>query len=262
MSAQALQRVIVRLLHDPDLTRATRGAALTPTERGWLAQVDPRRWRADPMRRFRMLRALIEEYPVTAALFVRAQGVAGLNAFFESSAFHRSVQSRGVLAIDFGAWLCVQRQADPLHHIAGYAQLEHAIARVRRAPAVRHPVDQSARWQRAPWIAIGRGPLTDWQRLRAGLHAHPEGATAAILDLAVAVVAEAGPAEAWLVDGTGAPQVEALPEALYRALAELQRPQTWSECRAALIREGAEREDADDLLRGLIDDVLLTVCAD
>lgn len=264
MSALALQRVMVRMLHDPDLDRATRDAGLTPTEKEWLAQVDPRRWRADPLRRYRLLQTLIEAYPVSVALCVRARDVAFIDRFFESPCFHASVQNRRVLAIDFGGWLidAARADADALAPVAEYAHIEHAIAQVRRAPSVHQPADPTRRWRLAPWIKIGRGPLDAWQQMRGQLLAHPGGPTAGILDPSFGVHSDVSSPSAWLVDGSCEPQVEALPSALYMALDALREPQDWTGCLAGLTRAGADVDDADDLLRSFIDDVLLTATED
>lgn len=261
MSAQALQRVVVRLLHDPDLDRATRGAGLTATQRRWLERTDPRRWRADPMRRYRLLQTLIEEYPVSVALSVRAQDVAGIDRFFESACFHDGVQNRSVLALDFGAWLISNPPPNDAT-VVEHARIEHAIAQVRRVPAVRHPADPARRWQLAPWIAVGRGPVDAWQQMRIDLLAHSGGLTVGILDPTFGVHCKSSAITAWMVDGSGDPKVEALPKALSMVLEALRRPLGWADCIAALTGAGADLNDADDLLRALIDDVLLTAVAD
>lgn len=256
MSAQALQRVVVRMLHDPDVERACAGAELSATERGWIEAVDPRRWRADPLRRYRVLQALIEEYPVSAARVVRGPGAPTFDAFFEGRWFHQTVQQRGVLAHAFGAWLGTLEEAAP------FAAIEAAIARVRRVPSVRHAADRRARWRAAPWIAWGQGPLAAWEAARARLHDHPGGPVAAALDLKLRL--RPGPLTEvhWLVDGAGSPRVEEPPEALVAFLDACRAPLHWVGLRAAIEAAGAEPEDADDLIEGFIDDVLLTLDAD
>ena len=72
MNAQALQRVVVRMLYDPALVDAVYGGApvegLDAPGRAHLIRVDRRAWATDPYRRSRSLKALIEEMPVSAAL--------------------------------------------------------------------------------------------------------------------------------------------------------------------------------------------------
>lgn len=256
MSAQALQRVVVRMLHDPDLARATAGADLSASERGWIEAVDPRRWRADAMRRYRVLHALIDEYPVSAAQIVRGAGVACFDRFFEGPWFHRTVQARGVLALAFGAWLQSRPEAAP------FAGIERAIAQVRRAACVRHRVDRAARWKAAPWIAWGDGPVAAWAALHARLAAHPDGPIAAALDSTLPLSRALGASTAWLVDGSAEPRVEEPPEALTAFLEAARRPLDWAQACAALIAAGAEPAEADALLVGFIDDALLTRSAD
>jgi hypothetical protein len=252
----ALQRVVVRLLHDPHLERATTGAALSATEMAWLKAVDPRRWRADPMRRYRLLQALIEEYPVAAAQVVRADGVPALDRFFESADFHQSVQARKVLALDFGTWLT--RRAI----CADAARLERAIAIVRRTPRRPRPGDATCAWRRAPWIAVGRGNLEGWQRLRQALAAHPGGILAGVLDIDCGLPDAAGPTEDWLVDGGSTPHVEALVPALAEFLRGLDAPVSWSDLQRRLVDLGADQADVPELLDDFIRDELLTPSAD
>lgn len=251
MSA-ALQRVVVRLLHDPDLDRATAGADLTPTELGWLTAVDPRRWRADGMRRYRLLQALIEEFPVASARVIRADGVPALDRFFESLAFHQSVQRRRVLALDFGEWLADQPGARDA------AQIERGIAQVRRTPRAVVPGDETSRWRRAPWIAIGRGQLADWQAQRAVLAGHPDGILAGVLDARLCLPLATGPVEDWLIDGGSSPRIEALVPALARFLQGLEAPVPWAELTRRLVGLGADAADVPELLQGFIADALLT----
>lgn len=260
MSA-ALQRVVVRLLHDPDLARATARAGLNATEHAWLEAVDPRRWRADPMRRYRLLQALIEEYPVAAARVVRRAGVARLDRFFESDHFHDSVQKRRILAIDFGGWLA------QMPDCADAARLEGAIAQVRRtprrpAPAGPNQFRPDQLWRRAPWIAVGQGHLQAWQRQRDCLATHPAGMLAAVLDAAVTLPPVDGPVESWLVDGDVSPQVEALVPALAQFLTGLEAPVRWLDLRQRLANLGADLNDIPDLLLGFVGDALLTPSAD
>ncbi len=137
MSAVALQRVAVRMLFDAafadavyrDADAALAGVPLTAAERGWLRRPDRRAWGADPLRRWRALTGLLEEYPVTGALVHRRHGdLATLDAFFSSPAFHACIQSRGSLALCFGDFAA--GHADPRARAA--ARLERAVARVRR----------------------------------------------------------------------------------------------------------------------------------
>ena len=70
--SQALQRVVVRLLHDPAfVARVYEGQAvpeLSDLELGWVRTTDRRTWGVDRFRRSRLLQALLEEFPVSGAL--------------------------------------------------------------------------------------------------------------------------------------------------------------------------------------------------
>jgi len=118
--SQALHRATVRCLYDPALVARLRAGERLPElseqEHGWLLAVDPRAWTTDPYRRSRSLTALLDEFPVAAAV----RGVRACDGFFSSQAFHRCIQDRGRLALAFGTWL------------GPVATLELAIARSRR----------------------------------------------------------------------------------------------------------------------------------
>jgi hypothetical protein len=105
----ALQRVVVRMLHDWKFVAqvlAEPVPGLTEAELGWLRAVDPRRWRADPLRRYRLLQSVIEEFPAACAVVVRRAGVPTLDLFMSSQAFHQAIEAGEVLALAFGRWLC------------------------------------------------------------------------------------------------------------------------------------------------------------
>jgi hypothetical protein len=147
----AIQRVVVRLLHDPafvaalhrDPDSAFAGTGIGATGRAMLLRIDPRAWEHDPYRRARGLRALLEEFPVSGALWLRGgddgKGGGGLSlagGFFSSTRFHDCVQGRGVLALAFGHWL---REGSPREQ-AALARVELAVARVRRGARLRRGV--------------------------------------------------------------------------------------------------------------------------
>ena len=70
MSARALQRVVVRMLFDPQLLDAVYADPHTALadedvsfqEKAWLVKADPRQWRADPHRQARSLQGLIRSF--------------------------------------------------------------------------------------------------------------------------------------------------------------------------------------------------------
>lgn len=273
MSAKHLQRVVVRMLHDPALVeavyadpeRALADVPLTAAERRWLVAPDRRRWAADPMRRTRALRALLEEYPTAGALAARHHGLDALDGFFSAPAFHRCVQDRGSLADAFGAWL---EGFDPAE-LRALAALERGIARVRRArrPEAPAPVaDRTRRWRTAPWAwgaALPGGALAAWHRRRAQLGAHPDGPLAALLDPAFDLGAPAPLAahapEGVVVERTDDVAVGDAPAPLGALLATLSTPRPWPEVAAALEALGAEPHELEEVAADLLADGLLSV---
>jgi hypothetical protein len=133
MSHQALRRVMIRLLHDPalvdavhaDVVGALADVDLTAEERGWLVAVPRAAWHTDAERPHRVLDALRDEFPASFAL-----APSRAEAFFRSLHFHAAVQTRGSLALAFGAHMA----EDPDVRVTTVACLESATASVRRAP--------------------------------------------------------------------------------------------------------------------------------
>src|SRR4029079_12482475 len=91
MSHRTLERVYVRMLFDPrfvaavyeDADRALAGLDLEPAERLQLVAVDRRAWGHDPLRRYRTLRTLSEEFKATTTIVLAAtRSLASLDAFF------------------------------------------------------------------------------------------------------------------------------------------------------------------------------------
>ncbi len=174
--SRALQRVVVRMLHDPGFADAVIAGAAVPElsegERSLLLGLDRRAFRTDPYRRGRLLTALLDEYPAAAAIASDGgRQLSTLDAFFSAAAFHEAIQQRRHLALAFGEWLLPQAP--------GVAALELALARARRDPA-RVAGD---RWlQRARGlvpVAVPVGSLARWQALRERLGAAPADALAA-----------------------------------------------------------------------------------
>jgi len=181
VSARALQRVVVRMHHDPALVAAVyadAGAALealdlTPAERDLLTVPDRRAWGVDPARRDRVFEAVRREYPVTCALAQISVGARGpLLGFFSSPEFHRAVQSRRAITPAFGAWIEGSARAGRFGKkpTAEVARLESATVEVRRAV----DVPPGERWVRAPWIRVvdaSPGALELYQAVFASLRA-------------------------------------------------------------------------------------------
>lgn len=266
MSNAALQRVVVRMLHDPDLVAAVyrnpdaalAGADLTAQERRWLTARDPRAYATDPHRRGRTLTALIEELPVAAALLVRAAGEAALDAFPSSEAFHAAIQGRGSLAAAFAAWLAEQPVRE--HRLAPIARLEGAVARVRRATPAPPPVGLVT----APTVAALRlpgGTLAFHTEAAAVLATHRSGPVAAVLDRSVRLPDRrlADAPEELLVerapDGTVAMSVGS--EALGDVLRACASPTPRAAALEAVRAHGVEPGEDEEVLDGLLADGLL-----
>lgn len=119
----ALRHAMARMLYDPSFVERVHAGGvpgLAPSELVLLRAVDRRAWSTDRYRRSRAVQALIDEYPVTAAVL----GVRGVDAFFSSEAFGRVLTRRGSLALDFGVW------AEP--RAGAVVRLERAVALARR----------------------------------------------------------------------------------------------------------------------------------
>jgi len=199
VSHQVLQRVSVLMLYgalDVDAVIAAPRAALaalpdlaglplSEAELGWLAAADPRAFRTDPYRRARLLRALLEEYPVSAALSLGEPRA--LEAFFSSRHFRGVVLGRGSSALAFGDWLLspLDRRPD-----FGYAHpgrdavegrtprdacalLERAVARARRASAPSLPAGHVAPSPAAPLATLPAGTAALYARVRQHLGPAP-----------------------------------------------------------------------------------------
>lgn len=157
-----LQRVLVRMLHDPEFAEAALDPARgVPEALGIPADLcaslrrHPRdAFRTDPQRPLRLLKALVEEYRVTTALLMlHTPSVRTLAAFFGSAEFHEDIQSRGFVAISFGQWLerCCADSADlvpALHTLA----VERALVRARRR------LSGTGRWRLVPGVGVALVP--------------------------------------------------------------------------------------------------------
>lgn len=177
----ALQRVVVRMLHDWKFVAqvlAEPVPGLTEAELGWLRAVDPRRWRSDPLRRYRLLQSVIEEFPAACAVVVRRAGVPTLDLFMSSQAFHQAIEAGEVLALAFGRWLCTGLGPE----VAALASLEEAVARSRRAMQRAQPPGHLALAQGYVPVAPLAGTLAAWQDIVQRLDLHGRGRLAAVSD--------------------------------------------------------------------------------
>ena len=131
LDPERVQRALVCMHFDPAFAAAIRGDGrldlpepLTAAERDLLRAVDPRALKTDAMRRARAVQALLEEYPVSAALL----GMPVVDAFFSSLRFREAVFTRGSMALAFASYL-----EDHSALVGGVATIEAAAAAVRRA---------------------------------------------------------------------------------------------------------------------------------
>ena len=228
----ALQRAVVRMLHDPSArAHIAQEGVLSREELGWIDAVDPRAWRTDPYRCARVLAGLIEEYPHAAARAVGGDpsGPAGsaLLAFFRGARFHAAVRDGTSLAGAFGAFLADTGDAGA----AALARVEAAIAAGRRAPAPRVATHAPATLARSPRCALVEGPVPA-----------PYASEGPVL---VEVLAD------------GSARVGEVPEALAALLRAADRPRA----RDALLAEaralGADPGEDADVVDGLVADGVL-----
>ncbi len=175
MSHRTLERVYVRMLFDPafvaevytDAERALADLDLEPHERAQLVGVDRRAWSHDPLRRYRTLRTLTEEFQASTTLALAAtRSLASLDAYFSSAEFHAAVQGRGSLALSFATYLqrLVAERGVDIPQLPEVLRLERMRARCRRdldaaSPSPSEPVaavDASTSLALAPGHAVGR----------------------------------------------------------------------------------------------------------
>ena len=241
MSHLALQRVAVRMFYDPafqaavyrDSATALAGIDLSADERTWIAKPDPRAWRTDSGRRARSLVAMLQEYPASVA--ASEGGIAALDGFFSSKAFHICVQDGGSLADAFGWWL------EKRGGLAGdIAKLERAGAYLRRVRAPGLP--RAGGVVKSAWIAM------------VGV---PEGTLLAMKAATPAAAATGKAEENVLVvrDAAGAISMEVLPDALAALLAAT--PCTRDELLAVARKLGADPGEDEEIVAGLLADGVL-----
>lgn len=242
LDARRVNNALVAMLFDPQWAAAVRGDAPVPElsarERALLRTVDPRALRADPFRRARAVRALVEEFGVAAAIV----GAKAIDPFFASPAFRAAVLQRGSMALSFGAWLG--------DRAGGVGPLETAAATVRRAIDPRQPGWCCAATLRA--AIVPAGTLAFWLRGRAWLGDDP-----------VRTLAERGDrfrerppvsgAEFLLVErrADGSIDVGTASEPLVRLLLAAESPRSRADLAAQAIRCGADPAEADELLDDL-----------
>ena len=251
--SQALQRVIVCMLYDPDLRERVYGGEnlpqLTAKQMRQLRCQPRQAWRTDPYLSSRTLQGLIEEYLTSVAV----TGVGHLHKFFSSTLFHECVQTRGWIAVAFGHWL--------RPHAGRLSVLECAIAQARRRVC---PLLKKGS------VAVGDGvfPMTlpmdtmhQYQGVRERLGSN---ALQALLSNDFEVVElppESKAQEYWIVttDQGGSVSVAGGTEALNGLLVRAIEPTTMQQLREVAVSLGASGKEADDILCDLEVEGLLKV---
>jgi hypothetical protein len=251
--SQSLQRVLVRMLHDPALVARVQAGESLPElddrENALLERVDPRAFATDEHRRGRVLTALMQEFPASAALASQGgRDLAAVDAFMSSPSFHRCIMERGVLALAFGSWL--RASAGPI------ADFEAAMVRARRR---REPRGSGWAVAAGTWPqALPEGTAGAWQGLRAALGADP---VEALVNGAVELAVDRAPA---LPEATEFLVFRAAPDgevtlhwssegfhALMQACLEPAEPAALLELAQSL---GAEAGEDEQLLQGMRQD--------
>jgi hypothetical protein len=277
MSVRALQRVAVRMLYDEsfieriyeDVVQATGGCDLSDDERSWLTKPDRRAWKTDPMRRSRSLAALVEEFAVSVAMFVRVTDNATdrLDSFFSSDAFHAGMQEGGSLAQIFADWFVDQTTDRDM------VRLEGALARVRRvfesgaaagtAAAEASPESTVEIASGVEILELASGTVTGFGAVLAALRTRP--VTDAALDRNFDFPfppTGIGP-EGVLVDGRRAePRLETMSVELARVLMPASRPIPVVDFTRESAAHGADADDCLGLLNSFAEDGTIQVLED
>jgi hypothetical protein len=273
MSYHQLQRVVVRMLYDPDFVAqifadpatALRDEDLTDQERRWLVEVDRRAYAVDPLRRARTLTALIEEFPVSVQHLVQQTGQpALLDAFFSSPHFHTCIQQRGSLAASFSAYVLSEalQRLSPGLALSPLVHIETALAHLRRqqsslagaSPALHDSL------MLAPTVALRRVPVGTFAHYQAALDVlsnDADGLVAAAFKSFTLPVPQAIQEHEWLliVWQQDSATIEVLPEALGCLLATAPAPR--STLRATVCALGADADEANEIIDDLVADGVL-----
>lgn len=217
---------------------------LTAADRALLTAVDRRAWNTDPLRRARLVQALLEEFPVTTAVV----GVPAVDAFFSSAGFRSMLECRGSMALSFADWIR-GRSGD-------IAALEGAIARARRGrdPAL------SPGLQTAPGVipvTVQGGTLSFMQQAMASLGPTPTQGIAQGVRLSAPATSSVR--EHLLVEADPAGQVNISPcdRGLVALLAACAKPTTKTQASRHARRLGADPADAGDIVQQLLSEGLL-----
>ena len=254
MSHRAVQRVLVRMHFDPGFVERLRGVEsldepdLTARERAWLRGVDPRAFATDPLRRWRALTGLLEEFPASAA--VSRLSMNELVQYFSSEPFRSCISDRGSMALAFGQYLLDLVTDAPWRDIV---RLEEAVAIARR------PVSRARTGLRlAPGVEVleaGAGTLERYQELHSQFQ--PQGAVEALANGPLRLPRVAGDGSEWvLIEDRSGTSLSTVSPSLGRLL---QAASSGGESLTTIAIElGADDEaEAAELLSDLVADGLL-----
>jgi len=243
MSARELQRVAVRMLHDPAFRDAVicnpevalSGVDLNDAERRMLQASDPRAWQVDAQRAWRVLTTLLSEFAVSVAALREPPHTH--EAFFRTAHFHQAIQVRRSLSEAFGAWL---EERELGRSARAMLTLDRAFAAVRRG-------------RRALSLALPEGSLGAWEAATTLLHKGGDPVAALVRGARPRLALGRG-SEHVLVEAAGASLID---EALHRVLALAAAGADEAALRAAIADGGATADEVDEILADLVNDGLV-----
>jgi len=283
-----LQRLVVRMLYDSrfsesvysDPAAALAEIELTEEERRWLTTPDRRAYRTDAARRARSLTVVIEEFASTCAYWIAAgRDARALDGYFSSREFHDEIQARGSLVSGFGAYLLSlndQLEDDAKKRVAlsELAGLELALVKLRRrfpldpkGPTAHGEIGRLALHPQVELFDCAGGTLTLSVEIRQRLGIPKENPVEVMFRPGFRLDGpphgrlpkiDAGAREFLLLEFRGGETtVGEISEELFHLLTAARSPRTRDELEAEAIQLGAEPDEANEILQGLIDESML-----
>jgi hypothetical protein len=254
LDPRRVQHALVCMHFDPEYAAAVRGDVSLPElgerERELLRGVDPRALATDDMRRARAVHAIVDEYPITAALL----GLDAVDRFFSSAAFRSCVFERGSMALAFGRRYLVGHR-----HVQGVGAIETAMATARRGEQARAP--SPGQIVRAPGVepvVTAAGMLAFYERVRQRLGPQPLATLARRRKPWPETPPKRG-REYLLIETKpdGSLALGTASQGLVELLLAAAVPQPRDELARVAMKLGAEAHEADELLDDLVGDGLL-----
>lgn len=264
MSHRALQRTLVRLLHDPTLVErfaetgrhALEEPELSAQELDWLSAANPAAFLTDPYRQGRVLTSLVEELP-TSSLLAAARVPGGLVSFFTTPWFHESIRRDRALRLGFADFLTAAGD-----DVAALVSVERLLMEMRRSSEATSTAELAVA-PRVTWAPCPGGTLDLYQSLWAELSRTGKPLVEAVLSLAGSQRQAQGlgvaEAEILLVepDGRGGFHIGEIPPGLEAILNASKAHGTLRACQAAALNAGASESEALEIIQELIGDGLL-----